>query len=168
MNRTDLALLLDYHYWARDRVLEAVERLSPEQFTRVVVSSFPSVRDTLVHMYAADNVWYRRWHGESPTQLVSPEPFHDLATVKAAWEELEAATRQYFSTLDQAGIDSVTDYRLMNGTPGSSPFWQMLQHVVNHSAYHRGQVVTMLRQLGAPAPKPLDLIAFYRERTSNI
>ena len=41
------------------------------------------------------------------------------------------------------------DYRLMNGTPGKSAFWQMLQHVVNHGSYHRGQVTTMLRQLGA-------------------
>jgi uncharacterized damage-inducible protein DinB len=40
----------------------------------------------------------------------------------------------------------------------------MLQHVVNHGTYHRGQVTTMLRQLGAAPPKDLDLIAFYRER----
>ena len=45
-----------------------------------------------------------------------------------------------------------------------SPFWQMAQHVVNHASYHRGQVVTMLRQLGVPPPKSLDMIAFYRTR----
>ncbi len=164
MDRTDLGLMLDYHYWARDRVLEASERLSPDQFTRVVVSSFPSVRDTLVHIYSADWIWYRRWHGESPTGLLSAEPFHDVASVRAAWTELEALTRRHVEALDQAGIERVTDYRLLNGTPGSSAFWQMLQHVVNHGSYHRGQIVTMLRQLGAPPPKPLDLIAFYREK----
>jgi uncharacterized damage-inducible protein DinB len=42
----------------------------------------------------------------------------------------------------------------------------MLQHVVNHGSYHRGQVTTLLRQLGAPAPKSVDLIAFYRERAA--
>jgi uncharacterized damage-inducible protein DinB len=42
--------------------------------------------------------------------------------------------------------------------------WQMLQHVVNHSTYHRGQVTTMIRQLGAAPPQAMDLIAFYRER----
>ena len=46
-------------------------------------------------------------------------------------------------------------------------FSHMLQHVVNHATYHRGQVTTMLRQLGAPAPKPQDLIRFYRDRASE-
>jgi uncharacterized damage-inducible protein DinB len=40
----------------------------------------------------------------------------------------------------------------------------MLVHIVNHGAYHRGQVTTLLRQLGAPAPKPTDMIAFFRTR----
>jgi uncharacterized damage-inducible protein DinB len=40
----------------------------------------------------------------------------------------------------------------------------MLQHVVNHGSYHRGQVTTMLRQLGAPPPKYMDLIVYYREK----
>ena len=40
----------------------------------------------------------------------------------------------------------------------------MVQHVVNHGSYHRGQVTTMLRQLGAQPPKSQDLITFYRER----
>ena len=167
MNRTELTLLLDYHYWARDRLLDAVEALSPEQFTRVIASSFPSVRDTLVHMYSADWIWYRRWQGDSPGGLLSPGDFHDLASVRTAWAELEAGVRRHVDSLDQAGIDRATDYRLITGVHGSSLFWQMLQHVVNHSSYHRGQVVTMLRQIGAAAPKPLDLIAFYRERDAT-
>jgi uncharacterized damage-inducible protein DinB len=56
------------------------------------------------------------------------------------------------------------EYRLFSGATGVSPFWQLLQHVVNHASYHRGQVTTMLRQLGAPPAKSTDLITFYRER----
>jgi len=40
----------------------------------------------------------------------------------------------------------------------------MVQHVVNHGTYHRGQITTLLRQMGAAPPKSTDLIAFYRER----
>jgi uncharacterized damage-inducible protein DinB len=58
----------------------------------------------------------------------------------------------------------VLDYQLFNGAAGRSVFWHMLQHVVNHASYHRGQVTTMLRQLGAAPPKSTDLITFYRER----
>ena len=56
------------------------------------------------------------------------------------------------------------EYRLFTGQVGAQPFWQMLQHVVNHGSYHRGQVTTMLRQLEAAPPRAMDLIAFYRER----
>jgi uncharacterized damage-inducible protein DinB len=65
--------------------------------------------------------------------------------------------------LGEGGLTRVIDYKLLNGTPGSSMIWHMVQHVVNHASYHRGQVTTMLRQLGAPPPKSMDLIAFYRE-----
>jgi uncharacterized damage-inducible protein DinB len=45
--------------------------------------------------------------------------------------------------------------------------WQMVQHVVNHASYHRGQVTTMLRQIGAEPPKPMDLIAYYRVQAAK-
>jgi uncharacterized damage-inducible protein DinB len=51
----------------------------------------------------------------------------------------------------------------MKGDQQSAPHWQMLQHVVNHQSYHRGQIATMLRQLGAK-PISTDMIFFYRER----
>ncbi len=58
------------------------------------------------------------------------------------------------------------DYRLFSGIAAASPMWQMVQHVVNHASYHRGQVTTMLRQAGAQPAKSMDLITFYRERAT--
>jgi len=40
----------------------------------------------------------------------------------------------------------------------------MLQHLVNHGSYHRGQLTTMFRQLGAEPAKSMDLIRYYREK----
>jgi uncharacterized damage-inducible protein DinB len=56
------------------------------------------------------------------------------------------------------------DYKLLSGAPDTAPFWQMLVHVVNHAGYHRGQVTTLLRQLGAQPPKSTDMITFFRTR----
>ena len=56
------------------------------------------------------------------------------------------------------------EYRLFTGEPSTSVFWHMLQHVVNHATFHRGQVTTMLRQLGGAPPKSQDLITYYRDR----
>ena len=60
-------------------------------------------------------------------------------------------------------LDRVIEYRLMSGKAGASPLWQLVAHLVNHATYHRGQVTTMLRQLGVPAPKSTDMITFFRE-----
>ena len=71
MTPSDLRTLLDYHYWARDRVLDAAALLTPEQFTKDLGSSFTSVRDTLAHTYSAEWAWYSRWQGHSPAGLAS-------------------------------------------------------------------------------------------------
>ena len=167
MNFLTLSTLLDYHYWARDRVLDAAERLTSEQLTRDLGNSFPSVRDTLVHLFSADWIWCARWEGESPQDVLDPTTFPDVASIRAAWTEHEQKVRAILAQLGENGITRVIDYRGWNGLVQAQPFWQMLQHVVNHGSYHRGQVTTLLRQLGAAPPRSLDLIAFYRERSAT-
>lgn len=164
MNLDDLRTLLDYHYWARDRMLDAAELLTQEQLTCNLGNSFGSVRDTIAHMYAAEWAWYSRWQGESPAGPLPLDRFADLPAIRRAWAEQEARVRGFVEALGEGGLSRVFEYRLLSGQPGASAFWQMLQHVVNHATYHRGQVTTMLRQLGAAPPKSTDLIAFYRER----
>ena len=166
MDLADLRTLLDYHYWARDRVLDAASALTQEQFTRDLGSSFKSVRDTLAHMYAAEWAWHSRWQGTSPTAQLPFDQFPDLNAIRQQWTAHEAKMRAFLEGLGSAGITRVIEYKLLNGQPGATPFWQMLQHVVNHASYHRGQVTTMLRQLGAQPAKSMDLIAFYRERAA--
>lgn len=164
MTHQDLCTLLDFHYWARDRMLDSLEPLSPEQFTQDLGSSFRSIRDTVAHTYAAEWVWYMRWQGNMPTALLPADQFPDLATIRRTWGEQEQQVRAFVASLGEADVDRVMPYTLLSGVSSASPFWQMLQHVVNHASYHRGQVTTMLRQLGVQPPKSMDLIAFYRER----
>lgn len=164
MTSSEAVTLLDYHYWALDRVLKAVDGLTEDQYTRDLGNSFKSIKDTLVHTYSAEWIWHCRWTGQSPSGLLDPAAFPDLLSLKQTWTGHEAKMRALIGRLDQTGLDRVHQYRLMNGDPGETIFWQMLQHVVNHASYHRGQVTTMLRQLGAPAPASQDMIRYYRER----
>jgi uncharacterized damage-inducible protein DinB len=164
MTHADLVLLIDFHYWARNRVLEAVSALSPDQYIQPIVSSFPSVRDTLVHLYSSETVWYGRWTGHSPTSMLDPSDYPDLAGLRAAWDGHEGRMRQFVANLGAEGVERTVDYRSLQGQPQASAMWEMVQHVVNHGTYHRGQIQTMLRQLGAAPSKSLDLIAYHRER----
>ena len=166
MDPPTLRTLVDYHYWARDRMLEAVGVLTPEPFTRDTSGSFCSIRDTCAHIYAAEWAWDSRWQGLSPTTPLAGDRFPDVATLRLHWMEHEARMRTFVDSLGEAGIHTVFAYTLINGQPGATVFWQMLQHVVNHASYHRGQVTTLLRQVGAEPPKSTDLIAFYRLRVS--
>jgi uncharacterized damage-inducible protein DinB len=167
MNLSELHTLLDYHYWARDRLLDAVDHLSSEQFTKSLGNSFPSIRDTLVHLYSADWIWCSRWEGESPTAMLKAEDFSDVASIRAAWRAHERRVRSVLDRLGEAGIQQPLEYRGTNGQLQAHVFWQQCQHLVNHGSYHRGQVTTMLRQLGMTPAKSMDLIAFYRERQAH-
>jgi len=167
MDVSDLRTMVDYHYWARDRMLEALASLTPEQYHRDLGSSFKSVRDTLTHIYAAEWAWYSRWQGQSPTALMTTDAFPDVGSLRRAWIEHEAKMRAFVAQLGEAGLTRVFEFKLLSGQAGASPFWQMLQHIVNHASYHRGQVTTMLRQLGEKPGKSMDMIAFYRSQEAK-
>jgi uncharacterized damage-inducible protein DinB len=161
-----IRVLLDYNYWARDRALASAEPLSPEEVSRAMGSSFPSVLDTLVHIYSAEWIWYRRWQGESSarpdaTRLVS------VAALRAAWLPLEQQIRSFVDGLGPAGLSRIVDYKTLGGQPSASPYWQMIVHVVNHGTYHRGQVASLLRQLGAKPAQSTDMIQFFREQSAH-
>lgn len=159
--------LIAFHYWARDRMLDAVAALTAEQYAQTLGGSFGSVRDTLNHVYGAEVLWLERWRGESPTGFPAGLP-QTLAELRDAWQAQEASMRRFMEELTEADLQRVIAYRNLAGVPGESALWEMLAHVVNHATYHRGQVTTLLRLLGATPPPSTDLIAYYRGRSRSI
>ncbi len=157
--------LIEYNYWARDRTLASADQLSGEQLTRGLGSSFASVLDTLVHMHFAEWIWYQRWQGTSPNAGPDATRITTVAVLRDAWAPLEAQIRAFVASLGPAELARTIDYKTMNGQPGRAPYWQMIAHVVNHGGYHRGQVATMLRQLGATPAQSTDMILFFREQS---
>lgn len=162
MNIQDLRTLLDYHYWARDRMLKALAPVTAEQFTRELGSSFTSLQETLGHTYSAEWAWHQRWIGHSPTAQLPKETFPDVATVRELWMKTEKDVRGYLESLGEDGVNKEIAYQTLNGDHATSAFWHMLQHLVNHASYHRGQITTLLRQLGHQPPESTDLIRFHR------
>jgi uncharacterized damage-inducible protein DinB len=163
MNLQDLKTLIDFNYWARDQMLAELEPLTPEQFTRSLGGSFGSIRDTVAHIHAAEWAWCQRWHGTSPKALPPADRFPDLASVKTAWSDLEQQVRTFINGLDDAAVNRVFEYKTISSGAGRSALWEMVYHVVNHATYHRGQVSTLVRQVGA-TPRPTDAVIFFRAR----
>jgi uncharacterized damage-inducible protein DinB len=163
MKPAEMRDLFAFNAWANHRTLSAVEALSAEQFAKPLGSSFSSVRDTLAHIAGVEWLWLERLQGRSPASLPEAKEFPDVAALRARWAETEKHWLEYVSRLDQAELDEEVDYKTLSYGAARDPRWQIMQHVVNHSTYHRGQVITMLRQLGAKGAGS-DLILFYRER----
>src|SRR5947208_1808811 len=90
MNRDDIQLLYRYNRWANATILNAVAPLSKDDFSRKLGGSFPSARETLVHIMGAEWIWLRRWKGLSPPALLSGAEFTDLISFKF-WELFSAA-----------------------------------------------------------------------------
>lgn len=158
----ELRSLFAYNRWAALRLLDAIEGLSDEEFNRDLGSSFPSVAATLVHIMGAEWVWLQRWLGTSPTSFPDATAMTSVAAVRARWTQLWAEQQAWLDTIDEGALQGVLSYRAFDGQPFAQPLGRLALHVINHSTYHRGQVATMLRQLGRTPPST-DLVRFYRE-----
>jgi len=152
--------MFNHNYWARDRQLQACAALSQEQLLRPLGGSFPSLRDTLVHLVGVEWLWLARWRGQSPRALPSPEEFPTLDAISERWREVERDMRAFLAGLNDAALEQVVTYVNTRGQTWTYVLWRMIMHLLLHQSYHRGQVTNQLRQLGTEPPK-VDLLDGY-------
>ena len=137
--------------WANRMTLESVAALTTEEYARPIGGSFGSVQGTIVHLYGADWTWLERFHGRSPRALPEGEDLAALETVARKWREVEAGQDAYIAALTQERLAEPLSYVSFAGDPFTRRLGDALLHLANHGTYHRGQVATLLRQLGHKA-----------------
>ena len=152
--------LYDYNHWANQRVLSAMTPLTDDMFTRNMGNSFVSLRDTLAHILGAEWIWLERWLGRSPKALLSASDFPTLQAFQRRWVAVRLDQNQYIQTLIPDRLNDDVSYTNTRGERYSYALWRQMLHVINHSSYHRGQVTTLLRQMGAE-PAGTDLLVYY-------
>src|SRR5258708_26627848 len=101
MNKEDIQQLYRYNKWANTTVLKSVASLSNEELTRQLGGSFPSVRDTLVHVMSGEWIWLRRWKGVSPRAMLEASEFPDLTAVEARWAEIETEQTDFVNEVTE-------------------------------------------------------------------
>ncbi len=153
---------LRYTSWATRHILESAAGLTPDERHRDLGNSFGGVQGTLQHIYQGDSIWFDRLRGKPTGSLASYEARSEFADFSKRWLELLSEFIAWGEKLSDSDWARICDYRDTKGNPYSTPVWQIVLHVVNHGTYHRGQVTTMLRQLGHKAVST-DLIFYYRE-----
>jgi len=165
MDLNDIRELYVYNRWANHRSLAAAAKLDNATFIRPMANRFSSVRDTLAHILSGEWIWLERWNGISPTALLDAAAFPTVESLKVRWETVEQGYHEFLHSLSLARLQKNLAYINRAGQPYEYPLWQQMVHVVNHSSYHRGQVTTLLRQLGAQ-PIATDFLEYYDEKNA--
>jgi uncharacterized damage-inducible protein DinB len=163
MDVAEIRTMFEFNRWANRKLLDAVSLLTHEELTRDMSTSYKSVLGTLLHIFWAEWVWLERCLGRSPGEHELPvADLRDAAAVGARWRSLESDQQRFVETLTADALARRIAYRNFAGEPWEYTLAHMLQHVVNHSSYHRGQVVTLLRQLGRQPPMT-DFLFYFDE-----
>ena len=169
MAKDDIQLLYEYDRWANNTVLQAASTLRAEEFTRDLGGSFPSVRDTLVHIARCEEGWLTCWKEPSPSSTFvmdfwtrhhaayNADAFPDLAAVQLKWAEVEREQIEFVNRVTNESLRRMIPVRTTQISLA-----HLMQHLANHSTYHRGQVTLMMRQLAAE-PLATDFAVFLME-----
>jgi len=154
-----------YNLWANKLILDVLLKLEEGAVDTEINSSFPSVRRTVMHTWGAESIWLQRlqlaehpvWHGDDLTI-----EFEDAC---GRWQTDSVTLIQFVEKqYDDRALEHVLQFYDRQKVSYKMPVYQVLHHIFNHSTYHRGQLVTMMRQLGLTKIPQTDFTAFLRQR----
>lgn len=153
-------LHLDFMKWADELMLQMVRGVDPAVLERKAGVSFESILGTVQHIYRGERLWYLRLTGEPTLPLAAIET-PSLAELSELWPPHHEQWRHWAAELNADGWYRSILIRNSAGHESPSPHWQIVLHLVNHATYHRGQVLSLVKQAGFPVVST-DLISYYR------
>lgn len=151
-----------YNVWANKRIASVLDQLDDTSLDKILSSSFPSVRKTVFHLWDAEYIWMHRLQGKSlafgyTATLPEGTPLSHFA--KQSEDFLE-----FLLSCDDSFFTGRTAYKNIKGDSFDSLHAEMIMHCMNHSTFHRGQLITMIRETGWNDPLPsTDMIGYFRE-----
>ena len=166
MTLDEIQSLFEYNAWANSRLLGVLDLMPPEKVFEDVKFSFGNIHAMLVHICAAEEIWLQRITGETNIKLTTVKDLPKYDDIKKKMNKLDGYYSKFVSSMTYEKTNS--DISLTNVRDGAFTVkvWMIIQHVVNHSTHHRGQIVAAIRQLGGTPPN-IDLINFYRLRNKQ-
>lgn len=149
--------------WADRLLLSAVRPVSYDDLIREAGVSFGSLLGTMSHMVDAQRIWLSRFLGTQLEPFSAVHEYGDLPAWIHGWEETASGLEAFLAGLNDEQLSTDLTWTNSEGNTFTRPLWQAVVHLVNHSTYHRGQAVSLLRQMGYPPPST-DLIYYFIER----
>lgn len=160
-----LKQLASYNVWANHRLSYHLLQMPEQTWMQKTPSSFDSLFKTILHMWDAESAWWQRMrnHGHIiiPSQNFDPgmkDACNGLMHQSMEWEQF------VMEQLNDEVLQGNLYYQNSKGEHFAQPVCEVVMHVFNHSNYHRGQLVTMMRQLGETNLPQTDFIHFTRRK----
>ena len=161
MRADDIKLYFGYNEWANKRILQAAEKVSPEQLTAPNALGWGDLRGLLAHTLNAERGWFSFLFERGAGDWLKPEDFADAAALRARWDEQNEIARQCLDALKDAELTRIHS-RERGGKRYEIVLWQALVHVVNHGTQHRSECAALLTGLGF-SPGDMDLALYLNE-----
>ncbi|MFT3679170.1 MAG: DinB family protein [Ferruginibacter sp.] len=154
--------LADYNVWANNLVCSWLEQVSESQWNQEVVSSFNSIQATVLHLISAEYAWVQRMNKVENVEWLATSFKGTKAEHIALWKDTSAKLKQFIIDFDENNLQVNYTFKRINGEVNTLPYYQTIAHAINHGSYHRGQLVTMLRQVGFTGVGSTDLLNYFR------
>ena len=153
-----------YNLWANNRIIEVINNLTDEQVDREIISSFNGIKKTLLHLWDVENIWWQRMK-LAEVQVWQSDSFN--GSLLELTNNLIAQSKQWKEWIDlatEAALEHEFIYKNSKKDQYKQPVYEMLFHLFNHQSYHRGQLITLLRQVEEINIPNTDLISFLRKK----
>ena len=163
MTKNYFIQLADYNIWANNIVHSWFEKITDEQWEQLVISSFDSIEATALHIAGAETIWLDRLNQvQVPVWL--PSLFKGTKNdILDLWKKSSQNLKSFIENFDETKLQVNLSFKRLNGDAYEMPYYQLFAHVFNHSTYHRGQIVTLLRQVGFTDVSSTDMSGFFRK-----
>jgi len=153
-----------YNVWANQQMIEAILRLPGEQQTKQIASSFPSLHQTILHLWDAESMWWQRVKLQEVVTRPSENFRGNTRDAAAGLQHQDRLWENWVNNSTEAGLQHVFAYQNSKKEHFKQPMYQTLLHIFNHSSYHRGQIVTLFHQLGVAKIPNTDFIGWSRKK----
>ena len=146
MNADAFRHLYGYHFAENRKIWDGAAQLSDEQFMQSVDYSHGSVRDQILHLISAEDVWFSELRDVAPSEPLPPDNSDDRNIIRAYWDDIEQNIRAYLAELR----DDMLFTKPIKEPEDDKDLivWQVLLHVANHATDHRAQILRVLNDLG--------------------
>lgn len=164
--------MFNYHSWANQTILGRIKELPSSVLSQEVNASFPTIAHALSHIYAVDKMWYMVLTGTDMREALqaciplNESILHSVDEYANIFTQLAEQYREWFRS--QADLEQ--SILLDNPFAGirQTRLSEIVLHLVNHGTYHRGNVSTMLRQLGHASTMNDYSLFWYQEPVQSI